>query len=410
MFLNYSDICNVLTIFPNMLIKKIFLTLFLLSCAFSNAQKKIELSPLSKVSLLTIGTEEELSSKFGHSAFRIQDPTLGVDVTYNYGMFDFDAPNFYFKFTTGKLPYRIARHTFENFMYSYKVENRWVKEQMLHLTLEERNKLVQFLEQNLLPENRYYKYDFLYENCATKIPEVLKTITDGGLKFSYAHIKDSATFRDLIHESLETNEWSTFGIDLALGSVIDKEATPEQYQFLPIYVLRQLEHTTKADNTPLVFKTSMILKTKEKEKNNLFLLSPAFWFGLLLIAVTIFTIKDYSAKKRTKWLDTILFFFTGIAGVLILFLWLATDHNATAWNFNILWAFPANLYLAFALRKKKLPTGLKKYLLLLLSLILISLIIWIAKIQVFSIITTFIIISLVIRYLYLLFLLRSRND
>lgn len=393
-----------------MLIKKIFLTLFLLSCAFSNAQKKVKLSPLSKVSLLTIGTEEELSSKFGHSAFRIQDPTLGIDVTYNYGMFDFDAPNFYFKFTTGKLPYRIARHSFENFIYSYKVENRWVKEQVLNLTLEERNKLIQFLEKNLLPENKYYKYDFLYENCATKIPEVLKNVTAGNLTFSTPHIKKLATFRELIHESLETNEWSTFGIDLALGSVIDIQATPEQYQFLPIYVYRQLEHTTISDNTPLVSKTSMILKTKPKEKNNLFLLSPAFWFGLLLIVVTTLTIKDYRTKKRTKWLDTFLFSITGFAGFIILFLWFGTDHNATAENFNILWAFPPNLYIAFVLRKKSLPIWIKTYLIISLLLILISLFIWTAKIQVFSIITTFIIISLVIRYLYLLFHLRHRND
>ncbi|WP_291865776.1 DUF4105 domain-containing protein [Maribacter sp.] len=376
----------------------------------NNAQKKIELSPLSKISVLTIGTEEELSSKFGHSAFRIQDPTLGIDVTYNYGMFDFNAPNFYLKFTTGKLPYRLARHSFDNFMYSYKIENRWVKEQMLNLNLKEKNALLQFLENNLLPENKYYKYDFLFDNCATKIPDVLKKVVGENLKPSYNHLKNQSSFRELIHISLETNEWSTFGIDLALGSVIDKKAAPEEYQFLPIYVYHQLEHTSKKDNTPLVSKTEMILKTKEKEKTNVFILSPFFWFGLFFILVTALTIKDYSTNKRTKWLDFIIFFSTGIAGILILFLWLGTDHNATAWNFNILWAFPFNLYVAFVFRKNNLPNWVKIYLITLLSLILISLFIWAAKIQIFSIIIVFVLLSLVIRYLYLLFHLRRRND
>ena len=376
----------------------------------SSAQKETDLSPLSKVSVLTIGTQEELSSRFGHSAFRIQDPALGIDVTYNYGMFDFDAPNFYLKFTTGKLPYSIARHSFNNFIHTYKVENRWVKEQTLNLNRKERNDLLQFLEHNILPENKFYKYDFLFDNCATKIPEVLNKVTGKNLVPSFTHLDNKATFRDLIHESLDANAWATFGIDLALGSVIDRKASSEEYQFLPIYVYHQLENTSKGDNTPLVAKTEMILKTKAKDKNSYFLLSPIFWFALLLAIVVLITIKDYSSKKRTKWIDTFLFATTGIAGIVLLLLWVATDHNATAWNYNLLWAFPGNIYVAYVLQRKRLPIWIKIYFITLLSILLISLFIWAAKIQIFSIIIIFILLSLAIRYLYLLFHLRRRND
>ncbi len=392
-----------------MFIKKLLFCLIVLYSTFNSAQNKIELSPLSKVSLLTIGPQEELSSKFGHSAFRIQDPTLGIDVTYNYGMFDFSDPYFYFKFTTGKLPYKIGRHSFENFIYTYKVENKWVKEQHLALNLKEKNDLIAFLENNLLPENKYYKYDFLFDNCATKIPEVLNKVTHNNLLYNYPHLKKKKTFRDLIHEFLVVNEWSTFGIDLALGSVIDKEATPWEHQFLPIYVYHQLEHTTKKDGTPLVSKTAMILKSKPEEKNNLFILSPLFWLGLTLIATSIITIKDYTSKKRTKWLDVVLFLATGLAGLLILFLWLGTDHTATAWNFNFLWAFPINLYFAFLVRKNKLPETIKLYLIILLSLILVTMFLWVAEIQVFSPLLIFILLSLIIRYLYILFYLRHSH-
>jgi len=156
-------------------LKKLFFILFLLIVDLGQAQVP-KLSPLSKISVLTVGIDTELQAKFGHTAIRIEDPSTGMDIVFGYGGFDFEAPFFYWKFTTGKLDYSMTGHRFNHFMETYRYENRSVTEQPLNLSQDERNQLFKFLQENYRPENRLYKYDFLFDNCATRIPEVLKMV------------------------------------------------------------------------------------------------------------------------------------------------------------------------------------------------------------------------------------------
>lgn len=370
--------------------------------------QQMELSPLSKASVLTVGTADELHSKFGHSAIRIVDPTIGMDLVYNYGMFDFNDPNFYIKFTRGKLDYRIARETFPQFMRTYEYENRWVKEQVLNMSNNDKRALFLFLENNLLPENRYYKYDFLFDNCATRIPDALQKASGNKLLFGEGHLKEHYTFRELIHQNLKMNSWSTFGIDLALGSVIDKEATPYEHMFLPHYVFKQLNNT-KINGKPLVTAERELLAERPVARKINFFTAPLFWFAILMLMVIIITYKDYQSHRRSRWLDFILFLTTGLMGIVILFLWFATDHQATKVNFNALWAFAPNLFLSFLLLKPALQNWLKTYVSLLLALLGVVPILWIFKVQLFSPLILFILISLVIRYLFLLRLSKTGN-
>ncbi len=380
---------------------KFVVLLLLFLCGKVHCQQ-IQLSPSTEVSILTVGTADELYAKFGHSAIRIQDPVVGLDVVYNYGLFDFSDPNFYTKFTRGKLDYRLGRQQFDSFLYGYELENRWVKEQVLELSAPERQSLFKFLENNYLPENRYYKYDFLFDNCSTRVPNALKKVLGSSLKFNYDHLSERFTFRQLIHQNLELNSWSNFGIDLALGSVIDKKATPWQHLFLPIYVFEQLPHTT-IHGHPLITTERSLFKERPLKKSSNFLLTPLFWLPLLLILVIAITYLDYKKGKRARWLDFLLFLLTGAAGLLILFLWWGTDHTATANNFNALWAFAPNLLVAFfLLGKNGLPQWLKAYLIMILGLLVLTLLIWIFAIQSFSPLIVFIILALALRYGYLL--------
>lgn len=381
--------------------KKIIFHFILLLCISYGFSQDAELSPLSKISLLTVGTGDELAAKFGHSAIRLQDPTLGIDEVYGYGTYDFEDPNFYLNFTRGKLAYTISRMPFKYFEYSYQQEKRWVKEQVLDLNLEQRNKIVAFLEHNLLPENRKYKYDFLFDNCATRIPMVFEKTLGERFKFDYGYLENRYTFRELIHLNLNPNTWSNFGIDLALGSVIDREATPYEHLFLPIYVFKQMQHTT-LNGKPIVKQESVLLDTPEQDDITLFLLTPAFWLGMLFVVVGWVSFSDYKNKKRCKWLDISLFLATGLAGCLILFLWFATDHLATKMNFNILWAFAPNLVVAFFLTQKQGKTWLRTYTLIAFVLLIISVILWLLKIQVFSVLMIFVLLALGTRYLFLI--------
>jgi hypothetical protein len=375
-----------------------FLSFFLLG--LSGFSQSVNLSPLSKISLLTVGTGEELAAKFGHSAIRLQDPTLGVDEVYGYGTYDFEDPNFYLNFTRGKLSYTISRIPFKYFKSSYQREQRWVKEQLLDLDLEQRNKIVTFLENNLLPENKKYKYDFLFDNCATRIPMVFEKTLGSSFHFDYDYLKNHFTFRELIRQNLNPNTWSNFGIDLALGSVIDRKATPSEHLFLPIYVYRQMQHTT-LDNKPIVKKESVLLDIPEQVDQPFFFWTPAFWLSVLLALVILISYKDFKRNRRTKWLDVGLFTITGLAGLLILFLWFLTDHQATKGNYNALWAVTPNILMVFFLMKHKLPYWLGYYILLLLLLLGVTVLFWIAGIQSFSILIIFILLALATRYLFL---------
>ena len=384
-----------------MQLKKIAILLLLSFSALGFSQEML-LSPLSKISLLTVGTGDELYSSFGHSAFRIQDPSIGIDRIYDYGGFDFDPPAFYLKFARGKLNYRMSGYKTDGFLEAYRRENRWVKEQTLNLSQAERNKIFAFLQNNYRVENRYYLYDFLFDNCATKIPEVLQEGLGDKLKFNYPHIQNPFTFRQLIHQNLDENAWATFGIDLALGAIIDRKATPWEHQFLPLYVDKQMTNTT-INGEAFVTKEEMLVTEKPVESGSPLLLTPLFWMILLMLAVVVITYFDHKNNRRNKGLDFVLFFSTGAVGLLLFFLWFMTDHVFTKANFNLLWAFPFNLVLAFILLKSKVaPVWVKKYLWILLIGMAITGILWLFKIQIFSPLIIFLLVALGIRYLFLI--------
>ncbi|MFT7349778.1 MAG: hypothetical protein ACI8VZ_002095, partial [Candidatus Paceibacteria bacterium] len=364
--------------------------------------QEIELSPKAQISIITCGPGQELYSTFGHSAFRLQDPELGIDVVYNYGTFNFNTPNFYMKFAQGKLLYSLSRQKFEDFLWTYEMENRWVQEQLLNLDAKETKALFEFLENNFKPENRDYKYDFFYDNCSSKIRDVLNTVFRDRISYFDGHLIQRYTFRQLIHQSLVTNSWSAFGIDLALGSVIDKKATPNEHMFLPIYVMDQMANTD-LDQEPIVKRERSIMEFESLDPYTYFLLTPLFWVLALMVFVLVITYIDFKNNSRSRWLDFFLSFSTGITGMLIIFLWFFTDHTATAGNLNILWSFPLNSIACFYLVKTKpLPQWMQKYFVLITVLLIITLLVWITRIQLFSPLIVPLLVLLAARYFFLL--------
>lgn len=363
--------------------------------------RPVQLSAKAEISVLTCGPGDDLYATFGHSAIRVQDPNLGIDIVYNYGTFDFNTPNFYSKFAKGQLLYSLSRERFENFLYTYQLENRWVKEQILDLDTREKNTLFQFLENNYKPENRKYKYDFLFENCSTKIPFVITSVFGNKISATEDHIEETSTFRDLIQENLYRNSWSSLGIDLALGAVIDRTATVQEHMFLPIYVLKQFEHT-EIDGKPLVKREREILNSDNGDKRTYFTTSPLFWLLLLFFFVATITYIDYRNLTRSRWLDVFLFLIAGVIGLLIIFLWFFTDHTATANNANLLWAVPSHLGLIYILsRKRSLPDWFHKYTLVSLVLLALLFIFWVSGIQKFSPALLPLLLALLLRMFYL---------
>jgi len=380
--------------------RKIFLS-FLTCIAFvlvSNAQH-LQLTQNAQVSVITVAPGNDLVDSFGHSAFRVRDPFLSVDYVYNYGTYDFNTPNFYGKFAQGKLLYDLGISKFDNFLRFYASQNRTVVEQILNLSKEEKQQFFEFLQNNARPENKSYLYDFFFDNCATKLRDVSDEILTENIQFNYTFNETDLTFRDLIHKYLDEQAWGKFGIDLALGSVIDRKATPQEYSFLPDYIYKNFENGS-INSKPLIRITRTLFKSQPKEKKHSYF-TPFMLFLILAILVIWITYKDYRANKRSGWLDFSIFFFTGMVGLLVLLLWFATDHSATAKNYNALWAVAPNIIIAFLMLKKELKTWIKKYVLLLILLIVVALILWIVKVQVFSIVLLPILLMLTIRYIFI---------
>lgn len=346
--------------------KRIGLLIIVFLLAFqANAQfEGMSISPDAKISLITCSSGDDLYAVFGHSAVRVQDQAQGMDVIFNYGTFDFNEPNFYLKFARGKLMYKLSAAHFQDFVYSYAQDNRSVYEQELKLTPEQKQKYWLFLTNNYLPENRFYLYDFFFDNCATRIRDGLEATFPNQINFNISQFDKDYSFRNLIDLYLPPQPWGDFGIDLALGARIDKEATPYEYMFLPDYLSEGFANATIQQNgqaVPLTGKKEAVFLQSPPAAASFSFFTPTILSWLLLLVIVGVTVFDIKKNSRSRILDVILFFSAGLIGIILLLLWFATDHQATANNFSLLWALPTHLIVALYLGKKVLPTWVAKY-------------------------------------------------
>lgn len=381
--------------------KYLFLLLFLGLIKPVHAQ--VQLSVYSEVSIVTAGPGTELYEAFGHSAIRIKDPVLQLDLIYNYGMFDFDQPNFYSNFTKGKLLYKLARYDFKYFLASNNSNKRWVKQQVLNLNQQQKQAYFIYLEKNALPENATYFYDPYFNNCATKLRDITAEILGNKVDFKADTIEENKSFRQLMNKEIPWNTWGSFGINLALGSKLDTKRDFKNYMYLPDYVYTVFKNsmvTIKNQPEKLVKREDIILDFKELEQE-ISIFNPLLVFSSIALLGLFITYKDFKNKKRTKWLDAALLFSTGILGVLIVFLWFFTNHSTTPNNFNFLWAFAPNLLIAFLVLKNQPKKWLHFYFKFLLILLILMPVLWILEVQLFSTSIIPLLILLFVRYLLL---------
>ena len=383
--------------------------IFLLLCittGFANsfAQTK-SLSGDAEISVLTIGPGEYLYDKFGHSAIRVQDKVTNLDIVFNYGTYDFNTPNFYTKFARGKLLYTLSVSNFTDFFYHYQSEDRWITEQVLNLSIAQKQDIYKLLIENAKPENREYLYDFTHDNCATKIRDILSLALGDNIEYN-TELENPKSFRQLIGENINSNTWGSLGINIALGAPIDRNASKLEEQFLPYYVMEADSEakikTSAGEWIPLVKKTINLYEQKEEKKaTGFFLTSPWVIFTIIGLGLIIISFKDIIRKKRTKLVDISIFITTGIIGVVIALLWFATDHQTTKFNYNILWAFPISLLFIRAISKETYHKRLVHYLNLLSILIVLLFFHWITGVQKYPHPILPLLIGLLIRYRYL---------
>lgn len=320
------------------------------------------LSPNSQISLITCNPGNQLYSVFGHSAIRVKDSENGIDKVYNYGTFDFNTPNFYLKFARGNLNYQLMVSSMSSFLREYKRTNRSVFEQVIILSEDEKNSIYNFLEYNAQPENKFYQYDFFFDNCATRIRDVFKKEFKDDLKFNNNDY-NSQTFREMILPYLEPHRWSRFGINLVLGQVADKQAYLQASMFLPDY-LKSAFAAAKLNGKSLSEPIKVLFEQSKSDNKTNFLISPVVVFSLMFLLFALSSYFEIKNKKRFKLLDFLLFLSVGTVGLIQFLLWFATDHAPAMQNWNLIWALPFNFFITFWLFRKRKCLWLKYYFLL----------------------------------------------
>ena len=301
-----------------------------------------------RFSLLTCGAGEEIYSLFGHTAIRYENFTRGIDAVFNYGIFSFNTPNFILRFTLGETDYQLGVTSYKQFAYEYTWTGRDVWQQTLNLNAEEKKKLLALLEENYLPQNRIYRYNFFYDNCATRPRDQIERAVQGTLEYAddMTSFQTGISFRDIVHQYTIGHSWARFGIDLCLGSQADKDITRRQMMFAPFYLKdflakAQLKNAQGMER-PLVFSEDHIIQSPQQTSTEE-APSPLQTAFLLLTIVTIATAYGIYRRKSLWLLDLLLFLAAGVAGCILAFLASFSQHPAVSPNYLLFLFHPLHL-------------------------------------------------------------------
>ena len=312
----------------------------------------VQLSENAKISVLTFSPGQEVYTVYGHTAIRVIDNAKGLDVVFNYGVFGFYEANFILRFARGQTDYMLDLKTFLQTFGSYKRDNQGIFEQVLNLTTTEKDNLWEFLNENLKEENREYRYNFFYDNCATRVRDVIVSQINGEVIFPDK--SQDMSFMKHVSVYQRVLPWLDFGTWLALGSPANIKATIWEEMFLPEYLK---SHFGKAEiimedgqKRMLVESSNVLLKPATEPLFTL--ISPLVAAIILMLFVINSTIRQMKYNKLRYFWDYLLLLLTGVTGVVACLLMLFSEHPAVQQNWNVLWALPTNLIFLFVWKNK----------------------------------------------------------
>ena len=347
-----------------------------------------------KISILSIGEGPSLVDAFGHTAIRVKDAHLKNDIVFNFGVYDFNSPNFYSNFVKGRPEYKLAIQNYSNLIQNYIRQKRYIVEHQLNLDQNSTKIIIDLLVEKL--NDPYYIYDYFRDNCTTRAADIVIDKTNNKFKDDKLESEAILTYRELIQRKINENSWAALGIDLCLGAIIDKKIKTRETFFLPENLMNYLD-LYEGD----IIKRNIIYSPESEISYRENLPSPLLInliLSLIIVAITIF---NFKSNKWNKSLDSLIFLISGSIGILIVYLWFFSNHFAGAQNFNFLWAFPLNFALIFAIYKNKIPNWSIGYIKLLIILIILLFLHWITGVQKYNLTLLPIFVALLIRYSFL---------
>lgn len=313
-----------------------------------------------RFSLLTCAPGTEIYSLFGHTAIRYENYTRRIDVVFNYGMFSFNTPNFIFRFVAGETDYQLGITPYSYFEAEYAMRGSSVYQQVLNLTQSEKERLLTILENNYLPENRIYRYNYFYDNCTTRARDKIEECIEG--KVVYPDSLSGKSYRGIVHEFTAGSPWDEFGIDLCLGAEADKEINKRQQMFSPFYMKYYASNAYVVDaggtRRPLILDETKIVDVEPEEVQPGFILSPLMCGALFLALCVVMAWGQWKTQRIWWGWDIVLYGLQGLAGCIIAFLFFFSVHPTVGSNWLLILFNPIPLlYLPFmvykAVKRKK---------------------------------------------------------
>lgn len=318
-----------------------------------------------EVSLLTCSPGVKSYELYGHTALRVKHSGTGMDVVFNYGVFDYTQNHFTWHFILGECDYMVMPVSYDAFFREYELRGSSIFSQRLNLTQGEAVILFGLLYENAKPENMVYRYDFYRNNCTTKVRDIVEQAVDGEIIYPEPPFllmyHRHETYREMIHYYTSHSKWCETGQDLLLGCNSDTVLSSRAMLFLPeflsqAYDLAEIRSESK-DTRPLVAERKELLQKGSRTDEPGFPLTPLqcsvilFAFSLIVLTLEVFF-------KRQMWvIDIVLWGAVGVAGLLLCFLFCFSKHPTLDSNFQI-WLFnPLPLvglcYVVPAARKKQ---------------------------------------------------------
>lgn len=300
---------------------------------------------------------------YGHAGIRVRDLSdPNRDFVYNYGIFDFSQPNFYWKFIKGETDsYMVAEEPTSFFIDTYLSRGSNVYELVLNLSPEQTLRIKEYLEWNIQPANRYYLYNFAFDNCSTRPYLIVKNTLPSDSHLSLPDNQEDLSLRDLINSYASHHPWYRLGTDLALGTPTDSTMIIEDRVFLPmemIVLLQQTQISTTEGSRPLVKEHRTYSTPTPEEVHTIpWWSSPEFVLSLLLLCSLVFIL-----IKKERWWVIINMIGYSIGGTIITFLVFCSIHPCTSPNINLLFLHPLLLLSVFALSKKQKVRQIAYYL------------------------------------------------
>ena len=291
-----------------------------------------------EVGLLTCEPGTEVYSLYGHTAIRVKNYTTHEDWVFNYGVFSFNQPHFLWRFVKGECDYQVSAVPFYLFEIEYRERGSSVYQQTLNMTSAEKNRLWHNLLENLRPENKTYRYNFLYDNCTTRARDMIEQAFDG--KVVYLDKKECVTYRQILHEYTATRPWNELGNDICLGAEADELIDLREKMFAPFNLMHCFDEALVIDTVcrGLVLSKSEVVKGMKVSDEQFEYPSPVFCVWLLLAVVLALTLVELRMHKSFWWLDAILMTIAGVIGLVVTFLFFCSVHPAVDSNWQI-WVF-----------------------------------------------------------------------